>query len=728
MPRLWIILAASLAMGQTARRDASLTGVSQSVIYLEEKVLRIDVTAQIDVRESAGYSLTAELRAANGTSLTARNRERLEAGSRSLTASIYAFDIRKTIGQDGPYEILDVRLFKELGNVPVLVDSRNTSLRTAAVRLKDLYLDLPSFTGEIEVRGVDPMPSGKFRVLRVDAMVVTPGGKCSASASLADESGRHIASVLPAEPWDMPPGKGVLPFEFNGAKIGHRSGDEPLIVSGLSIGCGNALSPAQRPIPTGVIHTSEFDDSAPDVELVLGEVARVAAGDPALPNIRIRLSGGLESVSEIKARAEDARLNVAGLPNGFYCGSSTCWREGVNGLIRVQTPNDIESGMYAVNVVVRAGDIERTARVQFLVDEELTRHKREAAAALDRLKDLDSVPPAPPSQAPPEFAPEEPPKIIYSAGVGLRKIHAVLVLGRNGSMGPTCSFMTAAATRFAHTFVDGRDSLGVIAYDHSVATLLPMTERFWEAAPARFEAIRCSGATNTGGALEAAQRELEQHEDSEAINAVILFADHPPNSISAVWPARPQPNGAMCAEAKNGQVPATLVGTGDLTGALFVPAGSNQLDLPLNMPGRSCFPAMGNRYLANYAYIPEQDSNGVSFGGARPLERFTDGPYVAKIRLDRLENVRSAAANQVEHVAQSLRTRRNPTFVYVVGFSSGGRLGPLDWLKAIANDPSGPAFRSDQPAGLAVVADDPAAFTAAFQRVRDDIVKHATVQ
>jgi len=413
----------------------------------------------------------------------------------------------------------------------------------------------------------------------------------------------------------------------------------------------------------------------------------------------------------------------------MQCAIPECWREGVMAPVQVGTPDNLEPGPHSIEVTVRAGGMERAARVQFVVDEDLTRRKRERAGALALLKMEDAVPPSPPAQPAPAYAPEEPPKVIYSAGVALRKIHAVLVLGRNGSMGPTCAFMKAAATRFTHLFVAGRDSLGIVAYDHTVATLLPLTESFWEAAPARIEAIRCGGATNTGEALEAAQRELKEHEDPEAINAVLLFADHPPNSMTALWPVKPSPNGSVCTEAHDGHVPATLVGTGDLTGAIFVAAGSTQSDPLTNRPPKSCFYFSGSQYPVNYAYVPEQDLNGVSFSGTRNLERFAEGDHAGKIRLDLLENVRHAAANEVENVAESLRSGSpNPAFVYVIGFSNGGRLGPVDWLRTIANDPGGSAFRADQRSGLAIVAGDPTAFGPAFERVREDIVKHATVK
>jgi len=237
---LLLVGAAHLAAQERAERDAALSDVSQKVIYQDGKIARLEVSARIAVRVPGIYGLTVELTAANGHSLTGRAREHLESGPQSLVAVFHSFDIRNVIAVDGPYEISDIRLFSEPRTGPsVLVASQEKGPRTPAIHLNDLFPAEYYFTGEMEAAGADPMPSGKFRALRIDAGVVTPGAKCSATAQLLDETDRRIASYGGSDAKDLPSGKSVVTFEFEGAKIGRRATDGPLIVSSLTLFCGS---------------------------------------------------------------------------------------------------------------------------------------------------------------------------------------------------------------------------------------------------------------------------------------------------------------------------------------------------------------------------------------------------------------------------------------------------------------------------------------------------------
>jgi len=255
----------------------------------------------------------------------------------------------------------------------------------------------------------------------------------------------------------------------------------------------------------------------------------------------------------------------------------------------------------------------------------------------------------------------------------------------------------------------------VISYGSAAETTLPLTDQFQTDAPDRIAKIECVGATNTGDALEVAQRELAKHDDPEAINAVILFTDGIPNVLTANWPVkalasecrdgsrdRRPPCGAqlgICGEGPSRVLAGTLTEDG-----FFVPPNLSQADelrrdYLKNRSANSCF---GRYAITNLAYIPEQDWRGGSVTASRPVERYKAGLYAGKIRIDSRDTVRNAIANQVENAARRIRSGPpNPAFLYVVGFknpTAPDAVESLGSLQSLANDPAASSFDARQPA------------------------------
>ncbi len=195
--------------------------------------------------------------------------------------------------------------------------------------------------------------------------------------------------------------------------------------------------------------------------------------------------------------------------------------------------------------------------------------RADALAALLR-EDAEPAPPDAASVTPAAGGPR--PAVTFKAEVALQKMHAVLVLDRSTSMFEDCDFLRAAATRFSRLFVAERDLVGVVDYGLSIDNALPLTDHFQDDAPDRISKIQCQGATNTGEALEAARKELAEHEDPEAMDAVILFTDGVPNVLTAEWPIKTSPacHGTLgpcglgevrriCDEGKRGMLAGSLV-------------------------------------------------------------------------------------------------------------------------------------------------------------------------
>jgi len=299
--------------------------------------------------------------------------------------------------------------------------------------------------------------------------------------------------------------------------------------------------------------------------------------------------------------------------------------------------------------------------------------------------------------------------------------------------------MTAAATRFVRLFAEGRDSVAVLSYGNTVQRPLPMTDHFLLEGPERISKLTCHDTTNTGEALEIAREELMSHRDPEAIEAVILFTDGQSNVLGANWPVKARgctggvgactEPATVCQEGQSGQVPALLI---PMSGRpVFEPIDTVEADERKwysKQSGKSCF---GAGALPNFAYMPEQDLHGVAFTGSHPLDRIAEGPYAGRIRLDSQKNLENAVSNQIENVTRQLRSAPNPALLYIVGFTppAGAPGFPArDYLYQLTNDARGSTYNPKEPAGLTVVTDAPEGFYPSLQRIRENILEHATVR
>lgn len=429
------------------------------------------------------------------------------------------------------------------------------------------------------------------------------------------------------------------------------------------------------------------------------------------------------------------------------CWKGTYYLDGVF----LQTDETLKPGTYIIRVSGRGFGRQHEARVPVIVDADLTARKRQRAEALALLLREDPVPAPTPAITPTEPPNELHPSVVFSADVALRKIHAVLVLDHSGSMWGSCDFMRGASKRFSQLFADQRDSLAVIAYNENAQLLLPLTDHFQPDASARILKLTCTGSTNTAEALQLAQRELSSSADPEAIHVLILFTDGGWGSLSARWPVKarcdertgscsPQETACREIQQQEGPIPAVLQPTfsrpNEIFGFVFGPhlepaaAGTSAAapDPKLRTKMSTCLPAFST---APFAFLPEEDYWGTSFTGSRPLGRLEGGTDAGRIRLD-VGNIVRAGDNQMDNVARRLKASvPAPTYIYVIGFPSGkaaAEMESLDYFRQLTNDPASSLFDRDRPAGLTIVTEKPEDFWPAFQRVRQEIVTHATVK
>jgi hypothetical protein len=725
------------AQAPQSDRPARLVGFFDTRHDRAGKISGIEVSVKLDVQVPGTYRVTFMLNATHGGLLMGTARAPLEKGSQSLAASFDAEQIRNYLAEDGPYQISDIRLSLESeGGEASYVDSLKEGAVTTAYRLADLFRDPRDsylFTGEVQAEGTAPTPEGKFSKLTVRFGVDTPGGRCSWWGSLTEEGGRRVdfKNGNPAA-GPLASGKSLLTLEFDGFTIARREHDGRLIVSDLTLTCGAGVQVEdQNKHRTRSFRSSDFDNPEPDFEFAVNPSVLVAAGDSVVPGLELRSVGGLELQEYrkivVSIWADEPKLQLE-MYRSRSCSIAPSCVEGQFFSPNVLVPADVAFGTYEIHVAATGGGKERTATFDLIVDPELTRLKKQHEESLARLLKEDPVPAIPSRRADsPTPSLEESGGAEFIANAGLRKIHAVLVLDRSASMNnnDACRFLRGAAIRFSRMFVNERDSLGIVSFSDVAELSLPLMDHFEADASDRISHLRCSGNTNTGEALEMAQRELAQHADPEAINAVILFTDGRPNMLSAIWPVDKGADG-LCAEAQGETQLFAVLRTDDNSNFRF-----RSIDAPPKRNGgnNSCFDPI-HQHLDSFAYIPDNDLNGVPLTGSHLLERSITGRNAGKIRIDSTGNISSVLANQVENAAKQLRSGPNPAFVYAIGvtYTTTPPHGPsTDLLGQLVNRPQSPSFNPREPSGLVIMTRGPDEFWPAFLRVRQDIVDRATI-
>ncbi len=235
------------------------------------------------------------------------------------------------------------------------------------------------FTGDFTSENADRLPSGKFATLRVNVGVQTGGGTCSLAGTLSDAAGKDVDFRNAGS--RLSSGKGVIPIDFQGAKIAARGIDGPLFVSGLMLTCYEGITEVSRKarsvgrFATAPVHASDFDDRKPDFEFVANRSAPIAAGDPAFNLISIRTIGAFDSFLKLVADAQPPL--AAHLSNMWGCPVGTrCWAEPRTTGLVVTTPADVTPGEYTVRLTGTSGVLEHAIEVKVVVNAGLTEFKR----------------------------------------------------------------------------------------------------------------------------------------------------------------------------------------------------------------------------------------------------------------------------------------------------------------------------------------------------------------
>lgn len=348
-----------------------------------------------------------------------------------------------------------------------------------------------------------------------------------------------------------------------------------------------------------------------------------------------------------------------------------------------------------------------------------------------------------------------------------RDVNLTLVLDRSGSLqtAGACGAMKAAAGAFVRKFANYRDRVGLVTYggDSRIDFPIQITPGDFLTGtgkiPDLISRINCVGATNTAQAMWQGYEQLKLVNEPGALNAVILFTDGQPNTLTFDFtaanalrtPARgytgAKPTSASTAQITSVSQTACNNYTGKLgwvqysssTGrtsgiynhvATVMPAPnsgliSSRTGCVFNMSGGASF------LYGDAAYMPSTDiwGNAVRDDSYKPLQFYTSGPDVGRIRINHAATMENAGINATNHAA--IRIRNNDTapaqidtVIYAIGLGGVGAAED-QLLNRVANTKASPIYDSSKQEGLYVYAPSATQLNEAFARIAGEILRIA---
>ena len=180
------------------------------------KFERLDVLAMLDVVVPGKYFMVFRVADAASKEVSSFGAAALGKGRQQITLSISARDMRHRL-KDGPYSVLNLRIYRGRGNFGDDVAIPPREFHTAALK-QDQWEPDPIFGDDhATIRGIRPAPSGRFQFAEVEWNATTPGGPCSWRAQLIPASGGHAAEIGSAG--KLAAGQSRLRFVFPGPDI-----------------------------------------------------------------------------------------------------------------------------------------------------------------------------------------------------------------------------------------------------------------------------------------------------------------------------------------------------------------------------------------------------------------------------------------------------------------------------------------------------------------------------
>jgi Flp pilus assembly protein TadG len=325
-----------------------------------------------------------------------------------------------------------------------------------------------------------------------------------------------------------------------------------------------------------------------------------------------------------------------------------------------------------------------------------------------------------------------------------RNTNIIFVLDRSYSMqqAGVCSQVAANAEGFINTFVEGRDTLGLVTFQTAAYVDFAPSTTFKTATTNLLNTMVCTGYTSTAEALWTAWQEIQTINQPAALNLIFLLTDGQPDSFAADFPIKTYadtrydpintstyeqtPPSKCVVSASNSTLRGVItdaLGSPDATGytaGIFANVGkplnySSPYILPTStiaatgcsFTNSSNYPTYTAYARMDLAYIPATDIHGNALTtGYKTLDYYPAGnPYynqahTNQARIDTPKSVMYAATNAAADMANTIRS--NGIYIYTVGLGGTPEQAiDSDFLMRVANDPLLPAseFNANQPVG-----------------------------
>ncbi len=331
------------------RLVARLGSISEKAVPADSKetLERLALTADLDVYIPGEYEMKFWLSGSGNREAFGEARQTLSVGDQSITASISASVIRARMG-DGPWMIRNLQIFRALpGSLLESVATDGVTLETAAYR-RDQW-DRGAIWGDehVTVHGIEPSPSGRFRLVEADWNVFTPGGNCSWSASLQVDDDHSENAVGFGT---LPEGPSTLTFFYDAALIA-AAPKEPRFFAPI-LQCSVSLN-ENWPLRHVTLDPAQFEPQASSFHLQAGGV---------------RIAPGGHQWVVIEIVAEDYKptiLTVGSVPGIQYTiPAGNHFTRAMN--VNIQPAPDLKPGRYFVPVAGTAGN--ETATTEIVVN------------------------------------------------------------------------------------------------------------------------------------------------------------------------------------------------------------------------------------------------------------------------------------------------------------------------------------------------------------------------
>jgi len=344
---------------------------------------------------------------------------------------------------------------------------------------------------------------------------------------------------------------------------------------------------------------------------------------------------------------------------------------------------------------------------------------------------------------------------VFSSGQATRRlVDLSFVVDRSGSLQSVWNQVQSAAQQFVAYFDQNNDRVSLVMFAGNTIVMDPIrtTTRGFDKTTIN---SHIAGATTVGftGSSEGIYQGWDQlrripNGNQSGLRIIVMFTDGSPNTFSGQFNGTGFTNLAGALHTNDfplvngqGQNNPEAQGLYQIYGTLASPSlqWATPTDTTYTSGTSTIYTQLNNKipWIPLTSFHPNHSSSGIPFtfplyNASLPGQRVLIGQGVNGYP-DHVQNANNAARNLLEIVANAARsdvTGAYPIRIYTLGLGdllnqNAGTVPETgsSILKRVANDPTSPNFNSTQLAGQYYFAGDPAQLNAAFEAVRNQIIR-----